>query len=756
MRLKILFCIVLILLSVFAYSDIAPDDPAIDPDDLAFDETTDMNQSQDTNNTSEIEVPVENTPNNGNTNNTENNQISDTLNCDIACDSDADCDDGLGNTIDSCITPSTCNSKCMNTLCNITCSSKTGCDDGNPLTSDTCNNSGTCSSSCENKPCNPRCESNSDCSDGDSLTTDVCAGAGRCTATCENLTSCGDGTCDDSESKCSCPSDCGTCSESISSIFEMTCIGNSCKQMLKAGVCGNDRCETSSGENYFTCNQDCEPLNVKLEFNLTDAYYVRGETVPVKVTALIDGAEVNDLKLRAEGFFGDIPIFNDGKHDDGKRTDNIYNSSFLIPVNIQQKLYPVIVYAEIEGKNYKNAQMINVSPRLDLSLFFSKKFYVLGDNLLLEGSISRKGTPLEENFFVEFRHNNETIEKIDVNSVSGKFTAEYRTTLIDSAGVYSAFIHIEDENSNSVEKEIEVEVLSPDATNFLNVESFDTEKDSYVKGEEANFIVKVTDISGNPVPNAQVKGTVSTGQQIIFSELDGGIYTGIFIIPQNISDKNLTIIVDALSQNRQGTTQIEFGVISTNINISITQPKKGVVFQLGEEISIIVKAVYDTNAPLVTGKVIARINGAEIDLIPTEKKGVYSGVYILRNESEGNLEIEFEANSGYGDTGREIAEIQISGISYQYYLREYGLSLGLLFFALVLSIILTYVTIRVKGKEWLLKRKKKELAEKIKGIQTQYFVEGSIDKKSYNEYMEKYGPEINEVEESLRVLKGKK
>lgn len=64
---------------------------------------------------------------------------------------------------------------------------------------------------------------------------------------------CGDKICQESENKCTCPADCGTCAGIVSSNTEWACVQDECKIIKTPNICGNGICE--DGE-FPTC-RDC-------------------------------------------------------------------------------------------------------------------------------------------------------------------------------------------------------------------------------------------------------------------------------------------------------------------------------------------------------------------------------------------------------------------------------------------------------------------------------------------------------------------
>jgi len=675
----------------------------------------------------------------------------------VICNSNNQCDDGIDTTIDLCENAGTTESYCSNATCPISCYSDSACDDGNPITNDLCVNAGTCESACNSTSCNPVCTSSSDCDDGNTETTDVCTGAGRCTATCENLTTIGNGTCDAGETECSAPADCGTCGGSISSVYEFACIGNSCKKTIKLGVCGNNRCE--KGEDYFACASDCKPQNIAISFSFPDNFYVRGETVEVIASLTVDDRKVPDAKMRATGFFGDIPMFNDGKHNDGTRNDNIYGGSFTLDSKQGKDLYPVTVYAEIGGVTKKKVEFINVSPKISSKVGFNKPVYILGDNIVVNTEIDVKGNPITLPVKFSFERNGETLKSGTADSVDGLIETNYRTTLIDLDGNYTFRLSAADFNNNSLDVEKQFLVLSPDATNFLVVKLTGFDQGAYKKGSEVNVVATVSDIEGLMIDGAIVSGSTSTGIRFKMVGKGNGTYEGSFNIPANTPAEKMSVIVEAVNQSKQGSGSDFFDVIPLGITVEIVEPAPFRNVQAGEELKIVVRASYETGNPVVSDDVFAYVQGEKIKLVgSTAQNGLFEGVHIVKVSQQSNFEINIEVNSGYGDFSKEIIEVNVTGISYQYYLRQFGISIVLLLFALALSAVLIYFMLKKRNSLSGLKKREKQMLEKIKGVQTQYFVEGTIDKKAYDNNMEKLEPELHDIRESINELveKGKK
>jgi len=676
---------------------------------------------------------------------TQNNEPSDD---EIICDSDSDCDDDLDTTTDACVNSGTTSSYCENVQCGIACSNNDSCDDGDTLTTNHCANPNTCEAQCLFNSCNPICTTNSDCGDDDTETTDICAGAGRCSAVCKNLPDVGNGICDPGETECSASADCGACGGSISDIYELACIGNSCKTTIKLGVCGNSRCE--SGENYFSCSEDCKPQNIIIDASFPDTFYVRGEKVHAKATITADGEKVKDAKIRVEGFFGNIPIHNNGKHDDGTRNDNVYANYFTISEDAKENLYPVTFIVEFGGVTQKKVAFLNLVPKLTFSVNFEKEFYVLGDNIKFNGNINLKEKPMQLPLDINIFAGNQLIKSQNLVSENGQFASNYRTTLIDQDGDYLILIKAFDANNNVGLFEKNVSVLNPEATDFLIVKTVDTNQNTYKKGSTAEITVIVEDILGSTVQKAVVKGETSTGITFELKQNEKGNYFGEFVIPNQTNSGEMSISVKATKQNKQGSVETTVNVTESKIIVEILEPKKE-SFLAGEEIRVKAGVVYENGQPLTTESIYAVVGNETVELKGTGK-GTYEGTFIVKTTDEGQISIKINLNDGFDNIAEEAISVEVAGISYLYYLRLYGTSIFLFIIAAIITAMFGYrIAKKLLGVE-ALKDKEKQLLETIKGVQTQYFIEGTMDKKVYDKEMEKYETKLQEIRETIKEM----
>ncbi len=67
---------------------------------------------------------------------------------------------------------------------------------------------------------------------------------------------CGNGVCDEGESNCTCPNDCGSCEGGCGDCLGYACVNSGCACTAITGCCGNGVCEAPN-ETYMSCCTDC-------------------------------------------------------------------------------------------------------------------------------------------------------------------------------------------------------------------------------------------------------------------------------------------------------------------------------------------------------------------------------------------------------------------------------------------------------------------------------------------------------------------
>lgn len=681
--------------------------------------------------------------------------------CTPECISDIDCDDLSPNTIDECIYKGTCRAECKHTECSIACHSNAGCDDGNPLTTDTCTKAGTCNARCSNVPCYSGCSSNSDCDDDNPATTDLCIGAGACGAECVRLENYNDGVCDSDETKCSVPNDCGTCSGDVplKVCYEYGCVGANCKELLKKDCCGNGVCETN--EDFLSCGIDCKPQAIQIELTSFTAAseFMRGDTLPVVVSVTVDSHAVSDAEVYVKGFFGRKRLRNTGTYGDAKPNDNVYGFSFTIPENISEGEQIILIEVRYKEKVQLFRKSYIVNPKLDISINKNKDNYILGDIIQITGQITKHEQPIAVPIDVNLvdSKKNVILQIVLETDEQGNYTFSYHTNLLEPLGVWKIAFYANDSNGNYLQLEADLNLLAVTQTSFLQVAMVSELLPEYSRGETIDINVEVKDYSGAAVDDAEVTILTPLNQKLVLAMESSGLYRATFWIPWQTPQENQKFQISAVREaggaHYSGQVSFDLNFLPIEINIEIVAPE-ATHYSVGEEINFTILISYPDKSQATNVTIAAHVNDNPVEFTAVGQ-GKHEAAYIVGEGDEGKTLFSAETEDIYGNTGQTELELEISGTLYIHYIRKYSQAIIFLTAAIIISLLgITSLSRRRRSLKVLLRREA-ELRALIKDLQSQYFKEGALSRKYYQEMISKYEIELSDVLRTIEQIRFK-
>ena len=680
--------------------------------------------------------------------------------CSVRCDSASDCNDNDPSTTDSCSNPGTCNARCNYVQVIVaSCTSNSECDDSNPETADYCFRAGASNAGCGNLDCKVECSTNSDCDDGDSSTSDICAGAGRCTASCYHLTSCGNGTVDGGETPCNCPQDAGVCGGTPGpTCTEFACIGSSCRQVVAIGCCGNNSCEFR--ENYSNCPMDCSPRNYSFEITGLgeDVKYLKGDTAKILVSVTGDGVEIKDAKLYLEGFFGRINLFNDGKHNDGKDFDNVYGNSIPITAGYEAKLHEIKLVVEFADDKYAETKLLNIDSKLSLDVAADKEKYALGDNITLTGKLMRGSIPISQDIDLNIVADGKLlIKKLLKSGDDGSFSFSYHTSIVEPSIGWRITAYTYDNSGNFGYVEKDLNFTSAKITDFLTLSLAKEIMESYERDDKVEIEVSLVDDSGNKVSGADVSSVTPLGDIVGLKESQPGMYGAFFTISRNfpIGLHEMKINASRIDANHVygGSLVFDFNVQGISLNIELIEPVRS-TFMVGDDAVFKAKVTYPDNEPLIAPDLNAFVNGKKV-IMKAVDKGLYVGSYPVDETDNKGIDFTISVDDSFGNSGNAKTAFQVSGVSFFYYIKKYFSSLAIAGIALAIAAVMLLISLSWRLSFQNMTKKEKQIIEKIKGTQIQYFKEGAIDRRTYDSEMQKFEAELEETKKGLLILEKK-
>ncbi|MBN2126790.1 MAG: hypothetical protein JW703_00180 [Candidatus Diapherotrites archaeon] len=640
------------------------------------------------------------------------------------------------------------------------CSSNSQCSDGNPNTIDLCMRAGQSNSGCTNLSCNPVCSSNADCDDGDTSTTDICAGIGRCTAICSHVLSAtyNNGICEEYENSCTVPNDCEPCYEKFSGCGEKACIGESCRNTISLGCCGNNICETK--EDFSNCSEDCKPRVLAIEIlnDFSARKFFRGDTLIFSVRITADGILVNDADIVVKGFFGELKLFNDGKHNDGTGFDAIYSNEYLIPKETEKGSYNIeLIVNFANAKNSVNKTLF-VDPVVELNDISIPNEVFLGGEINLKFRTRKESinVPAKVLFTTKLAGTDTIFFSESLQSdEEGLVNYSYRTSFIDSAGKWILTVKAEDANGNIGIKDYEINVKNPSATSFLNLSLKSDLNKSYFRGQKIDFNLFVSDELGVGITGAEIFALIS-GKKVLFKDENSGVYSYSLEIPFELPEGKNTILLQAKKQSEgkffSGSKELIFDVNSVKLDVEIISPFNRSV-DIGENMLLRLRITYPDGKPAVTGNYLPiHLNGKDTNLLFVGD-GFFEKNYSVKEEDMPLIKLDLNSSDLYGNSIMFNSEINVLGVSWLFYLKEYALQIAAGIILILLVFLLTFsFYFKSKTRKGVNSRKEEILAE-IKSVQKQYFTDGTLDKKSYDSSMVKLETELKEINNSLKNRK---
>ena len=388
------------------------------------------------------------------------------------------------------------------------------------------------------------------------------------------LASCGDDYCAPGENRCSCPEDCGSCSGSAGTCLEYKCnLAGNCTTQKVFNCCGNALCEI--GETFTSCASDCAPRAISITPVNWDSVTkrLRGDEVIITVEVEGDGAPLRDASVFATGFFGQIQLYDDGQHSDGSANNGVYGNSFTIPSGTEARKHTISVSASGLGLSETESVTVNVDPSLDFDITLEDQVtYVLGDEIIFTGTLTKKGLPLAEEVFVNLGSHSQTLTP---SPETGFFSFSYRTSLIDNPGAWILQLTASDDQGNEGLLKQTVNVLQSEQEDYYEVKMVTPTETVFARGETIKILVDVMD-NGEPVDEAKVFVLLPTKERVNLSYLEPGRYGLNFKIPFDFPLKNQSFRIEAQKLDEfvlnQGFANFDLVINTEEILVDLISP----------------------------------------------------------------------------------------------------------------------------------------------------------------------------------------
>jgi hypothetical protein len=570
---------------------------------------------------------------------------------------------------------------------------------------------------------------------------------------------CGDGFCETaSENSCTCPEDCGKCEGPVSgkTCKEYSCEGEQCKIFKVMDCCGNGLCEDN--EDYGNCPADCMPTSIEIEVlePESEARVLRGQEFLIKTRITANTRTIVSADGKASGFFGELELFNDGKHGDENAFDSVYANTGFVEKGIAEGDYNIFISGSFRGVDGNTLLQLTVFPYLDIGISIDEQT-ILGNFIELNGTLKRDGNALEIPLDLNIVHEENIIaEETIVPDSDGNFFYSYRTSLIEEAGEWTISIRGKDEFGNIAFVQKNFTVLAPKNEQALQIELANSLEEAYSGYDIVELVFDVLDYNKKPVSGAQTKAIIGSEKTIELFEIKDGRYAVQFSLDGMLSAGEHEIFVQANKEIDggffQGTTSAIITVGETELEIEIIEPRK-LSYQKGEVMPLKIKVSEEKKGLINDANAVAFVGGESINLQNTER-GVYSGKYIIPAGEIEEANVFFTVADKSGNSANEKLDVKISGKSIFLAVLENRDILIAIATGLIVVLLAGGTAFFAFKKSKSLEQRKNELENLEKALQKSYFHEHEIEKREYDERMEKYENELKKI--SFEIERKKK
>ncbi len=529
--------------------------------------------------------------------------------------------------------------------------------------------------------------------------------------------------------------------KSLTSIILIFCILFSSVQGDQTSGCGNAICEPELGEDYGTCKIDCKTpkrLEVLIVQPVSNTEYSRGDKVIVQAKINADSlqnAVAHQMIVTTKT--GILDLFDDGKHDDGRSGDRLYGTSFFIGSEYQQQTYRLPISATVEQTTNTAVVEYQVTPFLAVNFGTDKPQYTLGDQIQVQGLVTKRQKPQQTDVNIEIIFDEETLfsDAIPTDDL-GRFDLNYQTTTIHPEGIWTLKIRVRDENQNQGFYEKKIGVFKNNPESALKINYLTQTNESHKTGEQLIIEVEVLDGHNEKVEGALVTivPPLATQKEQVLQPTSNNTYATLYKIPYdlNIGQQRFELrATKQFSDSHQSTTlPVIYKIEKSPLLVILIEPYK-TQYQAGETIPIKAKITYPDNQPLSRAIVSALINGQSIDLSANDQ-GIYTGQFFVGSDQNETISLSLVAKDQFENSGETRLNLFVKGKALSFILSENAAIVGLFTILIVVGGTILIRHIR-QSKSLQRREQQKSVLEKAREeLQKRYYVSKLITRETYD------------------------
>jgi hypothetical protein len=372
--------------------------------------------------------------------------------------------------------------------------------------------------------------------------------------------------------------------------------------------------------------------------------------------------------------------------------------------------------------------------------------YLQGDTLYFFGSCT-PGTELQISALTGIKK--VFFEEINC-SLQGKYFFEFNSSFIDPSGQWSVIL---DSAEGSVKKT--VDVLPARNASFYLISFLSPPSREISKASDLDLAVKVTD-QGKPVNEAEVYFFDLFGEKKKMEFVSDGVYSFKYELPFNLETEFWNLLVLAQKKENQeiigGSNEINLSLINALILVEFIEPLfDSHDLSVNQRIPIKIKATYLDGKPVINPIINLNVNGRIFPFNSISENEFYLE-FIPEISDLGSIVLTVNAVDTAGNTGNNSKVIQTKG-ELIFILKQNILLI--LFFSIVLIALILFFSNKFISTKSLksLELKEKELIQKIKSLQEDYFLNQKINPIDYKKILAEYNSKLALVQKKLSDLK---
>ncbi|MCX6778447.1 MAG: hypothetical protein NT157_06230 [Candidatus Micrarchaeota archaeon] len=380
-----------------------------------------------------------------------------------------------------------------------------------------------------------------------------------------------------------------------------------------------------------------------------------------------------------------------------------------------------------------------------LEISTGKNAYTKGETLIVSG------TNATEPVSIVITNDCRLLFSETVATNGGNFSKNFTITFLEPKGGW-----LINASSGGESAGASVTVTSPrEASYYLVKLTSPPEGVAFERTEKMPISAYITD-SGKPLKDAKVKAWVGCAP-VLLAETGPGVYEYEYQLPVDGKAGDTQLYVTAEEGKTAkfgGENGVVFKVEKAAINVVFLSPTAD-AYNVGENIPIEVALNYPNGEAVEGANVSIKVGGAQVP-VGLQASGAYRADYLVGAKDQGTLIISAEADDPYGNSGSASHDPISVGGWFEWFIwaNMHYIIIG----AVIIIASAAYVSIRARNQinEDALERKKIEITEMEKQLQTDYIKKGLLDRGTYERRMTEYEAQLTEIENRLKRGRRKK